>query len=689
MLIGEDRWLCTLLLQAGYKVEYSAAADALTYCPESFDEFYNQRRRWAPSTMANVVDLIKSFKQTVAKNNNISSAYMIYQILLFAASLISPGTILLSIAGSYRILLSTSFLSSYILAIEPAIFYIFICMTCKQNIQLSVAAVMSACYAVIMTVNIIGTLVSYITGNVLNPNLIFLLSLIAFFIIAGIMHPQELSCLLPAPMFLLCIPSGYLLLTIYSLCNLNVVSWGTREVTVVKTSAEQEKEEAEKVSKKKRDSNTSVLEWLGINRILSELKELYAGIKPATQSQESNQMKELMTTLLSEVRKMNGSPSTTRHESIIKQPASLQQTKSHSHAAEPIKMKRDALINPAWLDDSCLGGGEKHFLCEKELTFWNKFIKMYLEPIDDDKEKKRKTAKELAELRTFVVMGFSIINFLWIVITFFLQYLGEDDDIRERLYVPLGNGEGSQRFEPFGMLFLVFFSVILVLQFSASIIHRLGTLLHLLAVTDVLGEGKNLDDAFKILEDLNNLGVDIDDESTLYADASINIHNQPPELPDRPNYMYMNKKKILRNLSRHAYTNPDRDDTGWERRRTQHKSRAPQVVNADRDILTQHFLRKVARQKSMLPGNRDQRRRSREHHGQPFSPQERQELFDSYRHEMHRQRPMLPFREQTRHRYERPHCRHYGPDADVERHRYQRQYQPQYQQHAQYPRHDA
>lgn len=32
--IGEDRWLCTLLLQQGFRVEYCAASDALTYAPE-------------------------------------------------------------------------------------------------------------------------------------------------------------------------------------------------------------------------------------------------------------------------------------------------------------------------------------------------------------------------------------------------------------------------------------------------------------------------------------------------------------------------------------------------------------------------------------------------------------------------------------------------------------------------------
>ena len=77
---GEDRWLCTLLLQRGYRVEYSAASDAYTQCPEGFDEFYNQRRRWVPSTMANILDLLMDAKRTVKINNNISFLYIVYQV---------------------------------------------------------------------------------------------------------------------------------------------------------------------------------------------------------------------------------------------------------------------------------------------------------------------------------------------------------------------------------------------------------------------------------------------------------------------------------------------------------------------------------------------------------------------------------------------------------------------------------
>ena len=52
----------------GYRVEYVAAADALTYAPESFHEFFNQRRRWGPSTMANILDLIMDAQHVIRTN---------------------------------------------------------------------------------------------------------------------------------------------------------------------------------------------------------------------------------------------------------------------------------------------------------------------------------------------------------------------------------------------------------------------------------------------------------------------------------------------------------------------------------------------------------------------------------------------------------------------------------------------
>ena len=60
-------------------------------------------------------------------------------------------------------------------------------------------------------------------------------------------------------MYFLWVPSGFLVLVIYSLCNLHNVSWGTREVPEEKTEKEKEEEqedkgEKEKGNKKKQES---------------------------------------------------------------------------------------------------------------------------------------------------------------------------------------------------------------------------------------------------------------------------------------------------------------------------------------------------------------------------------------------------------------------------------------------------
>jgi len=64
----------------------------------------------------------------------------------------------------------------------------------------------------------------------LSPNALFFSAMMGSFIVAAIIHPQEFSCVIPLPIYMLLIPSMYMLLTIYSVTNMHVVSWGTREV---------------------------------------------------------------------------------------------------------------------------------------------------------------------------------------------------------------------------------------------------------------------------------------------------------------------------------------------------------------------------------------------------------------------------------------------------------------------------
>lgn len=269
---GEDRWLCTLLLQRGYRVEYCAASDALTFAPEGFNEFFNQRRRWIPSTIANIVDLLVDYKAVIHTNESISiwspltppsfqrqprknglgCRYIGYQFVMLVSSVLGPGTIFLMVVGAISISfdLDTSF--SFLVVSVPVIFFGVVCYTCSSSkqvsdliipivsiiiititLQLAVAQIIGALFAMLMTAVIVGTALQIKKDGIYSPHAIFLFAVIASFFIAACLHPLEFSCIIPGILYFLAIPCMYMLLPVYSVCNLHVVSWGTRETTKV------------------------------------------------------------------------------------------------------------------------------------------------------------------------------------------------------------------------------------------------------------------------------------------------------------------------------------------------------------------------------------------------------------------------------------------------------------------------
>uniref|UniRef100_A0A672FL72 chitin synthase n=1 Tax=Salarias fasciatus TaxID=181472 RepID=A0A672FL72_SALFA len=227
---GEDRWLCTLLLQQGWRVEYNAASDAYTNSPQEFEEFYNQRRRWGPSTLANTLDLLHSSVETVKRNSSISRLYIIYQMLSVGSSILGPASVTLMIASAFQFIFTLSGELSIVIASIPPVIYIIICFLTKSSTQLLIAALLSILYAFLMTAalfSIIGDIV--VQGTFLTPTGLFLVSMAIMYTVTALLHPEEFGMIIYGLMYFICIPSGYLLLTIYSLVNMHVVSWGTRE----------------------------------------------------------------------------------------------------------------------------------------------------------------------------------------------------------------------------------------------------------------------------------------------------------------------------------------------------------------------------------------------------------------------------------------------------------------------------
>ncbi|XP_011301044.1 uncharacterized protein kkv isoform X1 [Fopius arisanus] len=525
---GEDRWLCTLLLQRGYRVEYSAASDAYTHAPEGFNEFYNQRRRWVPSTMANIMDLLMDAKRTIKINDNISMPYISYQILLMGGTILGPGTIFLMLVGAFVAAFKIDNWTSFYYNIFPILLFMVVCFTCKSNIQLLCAQILSTLYAMIMMAVIVGTALQLGEDGIGSPSAIFLMSLSSSFFIAACLHPQEFWCVVPGIIYLLSIPSMYLLLILYSIINLNVVTWGTREVQVKKTKKELEQEKKEAEEAKKKAKTKSLLGFLqngsGNNdddqgSIEISLAGLFKCMlcthgKPSEEKQQLVAIAESLEQLGKRLETIERAVDPHAHSAVRRRGSSAgsrggdhlgpineasQEDQEHNsdsdESSEQEDIRRDEnLSRPYWLTDEGLKKGEVDVLSMQEESFWKDLLAQYLYPIDEDKAEKARIANDLKDLRDKSVFAFFMLNALFVLIVFLLQ-LNKDllhvkwpfgiktnityDESSQEVHV----SKEYLQLEPIGLVFVFFFALILVIQFTAMLFHRFGTFAHILSST--------------------------------------------------------------------------------------------------------------------------------------------------------------------------------------------------------------
>ena len=252
---GEDRWLCTLLIARGWEVEYVASSHSYTACPDNFDEFYNQRRRWSPSTVANLLDLLSKWR-ILLRHGNGNIVHMLYQVLTISASAIGPGGIFLMLVGGCHMAFGMGYWWS--LGLNSAFLAIFLLVSLfrEKKLQLLVAKALSIIFAIVMLVVMALLIIEAIRLRdtcKISPSTFSLILVVSAFLLAGLLHPKEffkLRCLvLHGIVYYLTIPSMYMLLPFYCVFNLNDVSWGTREDIVV--TKEIEKKEMKEVEKSK------------------------------------------------------------------------------------------------------------------------------------------------------------------------------------------------------------------------------------------------------------------------------------------------------------------------------------------------------------------------------------------------------------------------------------------------------
>lgn len=492
---GEDRWLCTLLIQAGYRVDYTAASDAMTYCPENFKEFFLQRRRWMPSTLANIFDLLSNAKAVMSKNNNISIYYIIYQFFLMVSTILGPATILLSIAAAFTTVFPEWELwVCYGVALGPAVFYIAICFTCKSDTQIIIGGLLSTLYTCVMLIVLVSIIQSATRLDELNPSLVFIVVFAAAFVFAGLVHPQETGCLVHGILYFLTIPSGYLILVIYSMCNLHVTSWGTRESTKA----------AEKNIKTNNgtdgNNKTKKKKFLGIFPSLPSIKEVIGNIFPQKSNEVQiqmikllndihDQLKSLTTDLPKLVNQSQGSVPET--PSVIK-PKEVKAEKKMEKIEEKEKIAPEKKYDEKkWCDIPSI---EKGDLEAEEEQFWTSFVEKYLQPIKKNKAEQEKIQNELLDLRNNINFGIWLVNGLWVLLNYMLQ---ADTSLEAKPW-------GGYKFQPIGLVFMLFFALVLLLQLAGMMKHRWGTFLQILSTTKIFDDENSQPSHKKIKNNLHN-----------------------------------------------------------------------------------------------------------------------------------------------------------------------------------------
>nr|AHX26709.1 chitin synthase [Platynereis dumerilii] len=421
---GEDRWLSTLVVQQGYRIDYCAGADALTYAPVAFNEFFNQRRRWITSTLANVLDLLASYRTTVYINDNISLLYMFYQLLLTVATLLGPSTIIIAIASSLRDILVIHEGWALAITLVPTIGFIAVSLVCKEKTQLICAAVLSLLFAIAMVVVFVGILKVMVLESILAPSAAFVLCITFCFLLGGLLHPYEFSCLAPGLIYFLCIPAGYLVLTIYSFSNMHVVSWGTRETPKPVDPGENE---AKDVKKK----GSFGFSFFNLDKYYQDFKETFV---PCPR--------------------------------IVKIDAEKVKTRECKVQEEPYE---EDPMYPEWAVNVLKEGDICH-LCPDEWQFWEDFIRKYVKPLKN-LQKQQELKENLVSLRNSTSMALWFLNGTWILFNYMI----------ERAIPPLKIGPLST--PPLGFVFLSLCLMLIALQLIGMIVHRWHTFLQLIANT--------------------------------------------------------------------------------------------------------------------------------------------------------------------------------------------------------------
>ncbi|XP_057376080.1 chitin synthase chs-2-like [Daphnia carinata] len=466
---GEDRWLCTLLIKRGYRVAYSANSYAYTHCPETFEEFYNQRRRWALSLIANTIDVLWNCRQILKMNPTISWLYIVFQAVLLTMGLLCPGSIFLALVNTS----ATAFhLNPWIsLGVHSVLIFIFIviCFLASTRVQLVMAKCLSALYGLILGIVVMNLVVSatgnYGVGTSVSLHNLFFLFLVSCIFLAGCFHPSESLCLLAGPIYLLLTPSMSMLLLFYAIINMNIVSWGTRDSSETATPLKTE------IITKGMKNNFN---------ILKHHSEIIVGSVMDPQILCDNGQTSTTT---------DCQPGQVRHYSQEGSVTSVLEISDKNCCRTEVSLnwnlETDEKLSKQIRNVKCLS--------DEENSYWNNLIAQKLFPIaDSSQEHKERISIDLIRLRNLSFTFFILFNSLFVALMFGM-HVNSNALVSQELN-NINNSSDSNTFElakrnegwlqqtnPVQIILVSLAGLMLVIQLIALLISRMNNLIRILS----------------------------------------------------------------------------------------------------------------------------------------------------------------------------------------------------------------
>lgn len=343
-----------------------------------------------------------------------------------------------------------------------------------------------------MSMVLVATTAQIVKSGFLDPSAVFLPSVAFIFILTGLLHPNEMYSLIHGFLYLITIPGGYLLLVTYALCNLHVVSWGTRETVEVKPKKKKtQDDQPDKIEPKKRRTTDVINHMIwgdgqqrGVfNQVGDVIEQVF---RPTAKRQEM-----LLEKILTKLDRDEENQKTQLKETSSNIPIVVTTDKSKTLSITNItdagnsilNKSRNNMINPYWSElpwlgeDSVIG-----FLHTDEITFWQQILAKYLAPLDKNADEERRIHSDLISLRNNAGFAFLMVNAIWIILQFQCEYVATQFT---EIMIDIGRlfGKEGTKVQVLGLLFMVFFASCMIIQFLTMILHRWGTFIEILAST--------------------------------------------------------------------------------------------------------------------------------------------------------------------------------------------------------------